>query len=264
MRTGKSKKEIVFAVSIGAALMLVLTAVAGAHFQMVVPSVNIIGADDPKEVNLDIMFAHPMEGPTMDMKKPVRFGVVIGGEEKKDLLPTLQETKIGGHIAYKTSYKVGRPGDYIFYIEPAPYWEQAEEKMIIHYTKVVVGVMGEEKGWDAEVGLPVEIIPLTRPYGLWTGNLFQGIVKQDGKPVPFAGVEVEYYNKEQKVKPPSDPYITQVVKADGNGVFSYAMPKAGWWGFAALCDGPKMKNQEGKEVDVELGGLFWVYCVDMK
>jgi hypothetical protein len=28
--------------------------------------------------------------------------------------------------------------------------------------------------------------------------------------------------------------ITQVVKADANGVFTYGVPFAGWWGFAAL------------------------------
>jgi len=264
MKTVTFRKRIFVALLVMVSLTFVLIAVANAHFQMVIPSTNIIGADDPKEVSLNILFSHPMEGQTMDMGKPVKFGVLIGGEERKDLLSTLQEVKVSGHSAYKTTYKVGRPGDYLFFIEPAPYWEPAEEKMIIHYTKVVVSVMGEEKGWDAEVGLPVEIIPLTRPYGLWTGNLFQGVVKQNGKPVPFAEVEVEYYNKEQKVKPPSSPYITQVVKTDANGVFSYAMPKAGWWGFAALCDGGKMKNAEGKEVDVEAGGLFWVYCVDMK
>jgi cobalt/nickel transport protein len=264
MRTKAYARQIIFFALGATVITLALASVATAHFQMVIPSTNIIGADDPKEVNLDIMFAHPMEGPTMDMKKPVKFGVLIRGEEKKDLLPTLQETKIGGHIAYKTSCKVGRPGDYVFYIEPAPYWEPTEEKMIIHYTKTVVSVMGEEKGWDTEVVLPVEIIPLVRPYGLWTGNLFRGVVKQNGKPVPNAQIEVEYYNKDRKITPPSDPYVTQVIKADSNGVFSYAMPKAGWWGFAALCEGPKMKNQEGKEVDVELGGVFWVFCVDMK
>ena len=59
--------------------------------------------------------------------------------------------------------------------------------------------------------------------------------------------------------------MTQVIKADGNGVFSYAMPRAGWWAFAALVDGDeKMRNPEGEEVDVELGALMWVRCRDMK
>ena len=43
------------------------------------------------------------------------------------------------------------------------------------------------------------------------------------------------------------------------------MPQAGWWSFAALVEGDKkMKNPEGKEVGVELGGLIWVKTYDMK
>jgi len=117
----------------------------------------------------------------------------------------------------------------------------------------------------ALVGLPVEIEPLVRPYGLWTGNAFRGIVRKNGQPVPFAEVEVEYYNVGNQVKPPADPFITQVIKADGQGVFTYVMPRAGWWAFAALVDGDeKMKSPEGEAVDVELGGLIWVRTVDMK
>jgi cobalt/nickel transport protein len=56
-----------------------------------------------------------------------------------------------------------------------------------------------------------------------------------------------------------------VIKADAGGVFSYAMPRAGWWGFAALVDGDrKMANPDGEMVDVELGGLMWVKTVDME
>ena len=51
------------------------------------------------------------------------------------------------------------------------------------------------RGWDAELGLPTEIVPLSRPFGLWAGNLFQGVVKRDGAPVPHAEVEVEFYDE---------------------------------------------------------------------
>jgi len=58
--------------------------------------------------------------------------------------------------------------------------------------------------------------------------------------------------------------VTQVIKADANGVFAYSMPRAGWWGFAALIDGDEpMTAPTGEEVDVELGGLIWVRTVDM-
>ena len=89
-------------------------------------------------------------------------------------------------------------------------------------------------------------------------------LKKDGQPLPFAEVEVEMYNPDKKYDVPSDVFITQIVKTDANGVFSYAVPKAGWWGFAALVDGEKMKGADGKDVDVELGGLIWIKAVDMK
>jgi len=246
-------------------LLCAVAAVACAHFQVLIPSTDIVTAGGSKTVGLDILFTHPMEqGPVMHMGPPKQFGVLARGG-KRDLLPTLKVQRREGKTAYTTSYRIARPGDHVFYIEPAPYWEPAEQKMIVHYTKVVVNAMGMEEGWDAMVGFPVEIEPLVRPYGLWTGNAFRGIIRKNGKPVPFAEIEVEYFNRSKAVAIPSDPFVTQVIKADANGVFSYTMPRAGWWGFAALVDGDeRMKNPEGKPVDVELGALIWVKVVDMK
>jgi cobalt/nickel transport protein len=236
-----------------------------AHFQVLIPSTDIVTAEGSRSAELNIIFTHPMEqGPIMNMEMPTQFGVLVM-EKQKDLKDTLELKEIDGQKTYRSSYTFKQPGDHIFYIEPAPYWEPAEEVMIIHYTKVVVNAMGAEEGWDAMVGFPVEIEPLVRPYGLWTGNVFRGIVKKNGEPVPFAEIEVEYYNEGSEVEIPADAFITQVIKADANGVFSYAIPKSGWWGFAALIEGDeKMKNPEGQEVGVELGALIWVKTVDMK
>jgi cobalt/nickel transport protein len=198
------------------------------------------------------------------MAPPRRFGMIADGK-RYDLLDTLQRKTVDGRTAYSATARLVRPGDHVFFLEPAPYWEPAERKMIVHYTKVVVDFLGMETGWDAMVGFPVEIEPLVRPYGLWTGNTFRGIVRRNGRPVPFAEVEVECRNAAGGVKPPNDAFITQVIKADAQGVFSYTMPKAGWWGFAALVDGDEqMENPEGDPVDVELGGLIWVKTVDME
>ena len=238
---------------------------AEAHFQVLIPSSDVVAPGGGRTVELEIVFTHPMEqGPAMDMGRPRRFGMLSGGK-RHDLLPRLRPKEVDGRRAYTASAQLTRPGDHVFYIEPAPYWEPAEEKMIIHYTKVVVDFMGAEDGWDATVGMPVEIEPLVRPYGLWTGNSFRGIVKKNGRPVPWATIEVEYYNRGGRVKVPNDAFVTQLIKADAAGVFSYTMPKAGWWGFAALVDGDeKIKVPDGRTVDVELGGLIWVKTVDMK
>ncbi len=235
---------------------------AFAHFQMIIPSQNIVTQNGKRTVQLDIRFTHPFEGQMMNMEKPDEFGVFFRGK-KYDLLKTLQPTTIKGKQAWKTSYTFKRPGDYIFYVCPKPYWEPAEDKFIIHYTKTVVDAYGFEEGWDQEIGLKTEIIPLVRPYGIYTGEVFRGVVKLDGKPVPYAEIEVEWYNAKNEYKAPSPPYVTQVIKADKNGVFSFAMPKQGWWGFAALSDGGKILKYKGEPKDVELGAIFWVYVHDM-
>jgi len=237
--------------------------IANAHFGMIIPSDDMVAKDDEKSIKLDIKFIHPMEGDYMNMEKPVQCGVMIQGE-KIDLLQMLTEKTVNDCTVWEADYQIKRPGDYIFFVEPQPYWEPAEDCFIIHYSKVVVNAFGMEVGWDEEIGLKTEIIPLSRPYGLWTGNVFQGIVKVDGKPVPFTEVEVEYYNQGDKIELPAEPMITQVVKADENGIFTYAMPKAGWWGFAALNEDEKKIKYNGEEKSIEIGAVLWVKTYDMR
>ena len=251
----------------GTLLMTVMAQPALAHFQMIIPSDDMVQSSESTTVNLELKFWHPFEGIGMNMDEPVQFGVLANGQ-RTDLLKTLTNTQTtdveGGHFSgFSTAYRIKRPGDHIFYVEPQPYWEPAEEAFIVHYTKVVVNGLGMEKGWDEDVGLKTEIVPLTRPYGLWTGNSFRGIVKVNGQPVPYSEVEVEYYADSTKVSAPADPMITQVVKADANGVFSYTMPKAGWWGFAALNEDERPMSHEGKDYPVEIGAVLWVKTHDM-
>jgi cobalt/nickel transport protein len=249
-----------FAPAIG--LLAVLGAPAFAHFQEILPSADVL--PEGGAVSLDLIFTHPMEGgPAMEMARPKRFGVVAGGNTS-DLSGHLAEKTVDGKTAWSAEVELKEPGAAVFFVEPAPYWEPAEKKFIVHYAKVVVDAFASGEGWDALAGLPVEIAPLVRPTGVWTGNEFRGIVLKDGKPVPFAEIEVEYVNSAGAVKAPNDAFITQVIKADTSGVFAYTMPRAGWWGFAALIEGDeRMKSPEGEEVPVETGALIWVKATDM-
>ncbi len=236
---------------------------ADAHFQEILPSTDIVPEEGTRTVALDLIFTHPMEGgPTMDMGQPVQFGVLANGE-KVDLRASLRPRKVDGKTAYSSAYAVREPGDYVFFLEPASYWEPVERKHILHYAKVVVG-FGSSEGWDAMVGFPIEIQPLTRPYGLWTGNLFRGVVKKDGKPLPNAEVEIEWKN-DGSVHAPADPFVTQIVKTDDAGVFAYAMPRAGWWAFNAVSEADMPEAApDGKPAPLEIGGTIWVKAVDMK
>lgn len=245
------------------ALALAMPLSTMAHFQELIPTTEMVQAADQRDLTLEMRFTHPMaQGPIMPMGKPVAFGV-LGPEGRVDLMDQLHAMPADGQPAYRASYRIDTPGDYLFYLEPAAYWEPAEGKLIKHYTKTVVDAFSGGGGWAQEVGFPVEILPLTRPYGLWVGNVLQGVVQRQGQPAPFAEVEVEWRN-DGTVTPPGDAFVTQVIKADANGTFTYAMPRAGWWGFAALltADEPQ-PNPDGQPVPVEEGALLWVRVREM-
>jgi len=234
-----------------------------AHFGMVIPSDQMVMQGEETNIRLDLMFWHPFEGIGMDLDKPRRFSVVIENKHQ-DLLTAIKPKKTKGHQTWTMNYKIKRPGVYLFYMEPKPYWEPAEDCYIIHYTKTVVTAFGDDEGWDKEIGLKTEIVFLSKPYGLYTGNVFQGIVKIDGKPVPYSEVEIEYFNQAGLIKAPSDYMVTQTIKADGNGVFTYAVPKAGWWGFAAINTSEEKLKYDGEDKEVEIGAVLWVEFFDMK
>ncbi len=257
--------KIVSCVVVGCLLGFVNNSLA--HFGTLIPSDDIISQGDSREIGVDLKFLHPIEGNYMEMAKPQKFGVFAKGK-RHDLSSTMLPMKghglgqLGEFTYWHANYKIKRPGDYTFYMEPKPYWEPAEDKYIIHYTKVCVGAFGLDDEWDVPLGLETEIVPLTRPYGLWTGNIFRGQVLVEGKPASAVKVEVEFLNeavpKAARIRPPSDPYVTQVVKTDDQGIFTYAMPKAGWWGFAALHDANWQISHDGVEKNVEIGAVFWV------
>jgi cobalt/nickel transport protein len=237
--------------------ILIQSAVSLAHFGMVIPSNNMIMQDDNRKIEIHLSFSHPFEMAGMPMEKPKHFFVVTN-MGKLNLNDKLEKIKIMNNRAWTAEYTIKRPGAYIFVMEPEPYWEPAEECYIKHYTKTVVAAFGDDEGWGKEIGLKTEIVPLSRPFGLYRNNVFQGIVKLDGKAVPFAQVEVEYFNKNKKAIAPNDYMITQTIKADQNGVFTYAAAVPGWWGFAALNTSDRKMMYKNLEKDIELGAVLWV------
>ena len=244
---------------VSACLALLCGTIPGAaHFGMVIPSDTMVMQEDNRTVTLQLSFSHPMEMIGMPLVKPKYFGVVANGK-KADLGGALKPIQVMDQAAWQSVYPIKRPGTYIFTMEPQPYWEPAEDVFIIHYTKTVVTAFGDDEGWDAEVGLKTEIVPISKPFGLYAGNVFQGIVKLDGRPVPSAEVEIEYYNEKKRAAAPTDYMITQTIKADQNGVFTYAAPRAGWWGFAALNEADFTIEHDGQGKGVEIGAVIWVH-----
>lgn len=255
-------------------LSLVIAGQASAHFGMVIPSEEVVVKEkdaELKELKLDLLFWHPAEDIGMELVKPRRFEVFYMDEET-DLLDSLKPTETKGYQTWTTSYKVKKPGVYTFYMEPTPYWEPAEGIYIIHYTKTMVSAFGAvDKGWDVELGVKTEIVPLTNPFVMYTcpdlksfkkDNVFRGVVKLAGKPVPNAQVEIEYYNKNKESEVTE--YMCTHTTADGNGEFAWAVVKPGWWGFAALNTSDTKLTHDGEGKEVELGAILWIRYEERK
>ncbi|MBN2964406.1 DUF4198 domain-containing protein [Sulfurospirillum sp. T05] len=251
----------------------VLATGAMAHFQMLYTPESAL--EKPTNIELRHVFNHPFaDEHTMDIAGIESF-VVINKEQEKNLLDTLKPIEFKGNAnsgkAYASTYQARRMGDHVFIITPAPYYEKNEDAYIQQITKTVVNVAGAPSDWDATFNLKAEIVPLTKPYAIWAGGTFTGIVMSEGKPVPFAEIEVEYLNHDvdlttnsmgkPHVEAPQDAFVTMGIKANKDGEFTFGIPKAGWWGFAALGVGPD-DEYKGKELSQD--AVIWVQAKEMK
>lgn len=238
---------------------------AQAHFQLVyTPEVL---PEKSGDLPLKLVFWHPFEnGPVMDMGAPEAFFALHRGA-RIDLMDSLTPTRFDGAqnsaAAYDAVLPVRRAGDYVLALQPAPYFEQSEDKYIQQFAKSYVNRAGLPTDWEAEVGMAAEIIPLSKPYNVIAGSSFTGRVMADGKPVAGAEIEVEYIAalpdmETSKAGVPSVgpmPGGAVVIRSDDNGLFTYAVPRAGHWGFAALDIGPD-KMHGGK--DLSQDAVIWI------
>jgi len=224
---------------------------ANAHFLALIPSTDNVVEKKDANLQFEAMFIHPFEQSGMNMEKPKGFYV---NSIKNPL--AVNEIKKFGEKAWSSNFEIKKPAVYQFFVQPELYFEEAEEVFISHVPKVIISAFGVEDGWDEPIGLKYEIVPLTKPFALYAGNIFQGQVLKDGKALANVQVEVELYN-EFGLKAPTDSHITQSVKTDENGVFSFVMNHKGWWGFAALIEEGE-KEFKGKKYPIENGALLWL------
>lgn len=254
-----------------ALMMFIWASTAQAHFLLQYSPQTFI--DRPGQVVLDLIFWHPMNaGHVMSMDVPQAFYMRHGGQDV-DLLPSLTPfTFTAPHnsgTAYRGSVPIKHAGDYVIATIPAPYYEQAEDIYIQQITKSFLNRSGLPTDWDSNLGLPVEIMPLNKPYNVLAGSSFSGQVLANGEPVPFAHIEVEYISAEPnqttnsanaaQITPP--PGGALVVKADQNGVFTFGIPRAGHWGFAAL-DLIETAQHDGKKLSQD--AVIWIRAWDLE
>jgi len=265
--------------AIAAAALGALAGAAQAHFQVL--HVEETTLQRGENLEFAMVFTHPFPGgPVMSMTTPRAFNLVDRGGQKTDLRKYLKPVEWQAKDNKATAYRASIPkelvrslGDHTFVLEEEPYLEAEEGLYIQQFTKLIVNVGGVPSHWAEKIeGLPVEIQPLNKPYANWTGGVFSGVVLANGEPVPYAQVEVQYLNhdvdlkknafdRKAKVTVSSPAYETLSLYSDAQGKFTIGLPRAGWWGIAALNIG-ETKKHEGKPLSQD--AVLWVQVKDVK
>jgi cobalt/nickel transport protein len=82
---------------------------------------------------------------------------------------------------------------------------------------------------------PLDLQPLTRPYGLTAGSAFHvEVLGADAKPVPHCAVEAERYNPTAPKAVPADEFVTLTHRTSRTGTAVVTLSDPGWWGVTAV------------------------------
>jgi cobalt/nickel transport protein len=254
---------------------LALTAIAAmaapsdAHFNMLLPQTP--SAKKGEVVTLLYQWGHPFEHQLFDAPRPESLVVTGPDGRHTDLLSTLEKTTARAGegknvVAYRVRFTPDARGDYVFVLKTPPIWMEEEGEFFQDNVKVVLHVQAQ-KGWDAPVGDEFEFVPLTRPYGLQPGMVFQAQLefRQPGTQATVAPatrpVEIERYNAEPPKELPPDEQVTRTARPDRSGVVTGTLTDAGWWCLTAARPGGQ-REHEGKERPVLQRTTLWVFVDD--
>ncbi len=204
----------------------------------------------------------------LDLKVPYKYFLITPKRDKRKITlyrRTLYDPWFNTpRIAYEIKIKPEEKGDYLLCIEG----EDAltyEGKLEKSFTKTVFHV--EKEGvWDNLCGFPLEIKPLTRPYGIKKGALFRGQILLEGKPVKEAELEIERLRLKLNLEElPKDstgeinvPLYQKKIKTDERGYFYTNFEEEGWWVITAkVLRGVKVYGN--KTYPFQLQANLWIY-----
>lgn len=206
-------------------LVLLSAGAALAHFPILLPLTP--WGTHGQALELVYSFGHPFEVENVAAARPLRFAVFPPGKPAVDLLGAIGGAAGEKKDAWRATFTPTQRGDHVVALT-GPVLEHGG-KTLQDFVKVVVHVPAVQGGWDRTLGDPLEVVPLTRPYGLAVGAPFRAEVLADGQPLAGAEVEVEFKNEKAPDPLPDEPWITGVERTDRSGAFTANLDRAGWW-----------------------------------
>ena len=155
------------------------------HYQMLLTPTPSAKKDQP--VTIIYQWGHPFEHQLFDAPPPERV-VIIAPDgkiseqtkalEKIGILSTSEsKEKVTG---YRFQFKPDQRGDYVIVLQTPPIWMKDEGEYWQDTVKMIVHVQAQ-KGWDHFHKESFEMMPLTRPYGLQPGMVFQARILEEMK-----------------------------------------------------------------------------------
>jgi len=241
---------------------------ANAHYHMLLPDRHSVKAGD--KVTVTYQFGHPFEHELFDAEKPVKAVAVDAERRSVDVLPAMEKIEVPGRegkmvAAYRFTFQPAARGDYTLLVESPPVWMADEKHFIRDICRVVIHVE-TQKGWDVGVidAIPFSLLPLTRPYGLRPGTVFQAQVPEaTGGMISFCGAELERYSPTPPAALPPDEHRTLAVKSDRAGVVTCSLPDPGWWSVTVTRRPIRFEKlitqvREGKDYPVIYRATLWV------
>lgn len=233
---------------------------AAAHFNMLLP--QTASAKKGEALTLVYQWGHPFEHQLFDAPQPQSLIVLSPDGKRAELTDKLEKiTQRAGSqdvTAYQLRFTPQQRGDYVFVLRTPPIWMEEDSEFLQDTVKMVLHVQAQ-KGWEAAAG-DFELMPLTRPYGLRPGMVFQ--VEAPRRPARDSDavlglVEIERYNAVPPKKLPPEEHITRTVRLDANGVATTTLTEPGWWCLTVgRLRGTRMRA--GKSHPLRQRSTFWV------
>ncbi len=261
--------------------VLVGASSASAHYNMLLPDKHSVKKGE--EVTFTYQWGHPYEHQLFDAPKPESAYVLSPDGKKTDLTKAVEKaTAAAGEnkeiTVYRFRFKPSERGDYVFVLQAPRIWMEEEGEFLQDRVQVVLHVQTQH-GWDGTLednGL--ELTPLTRPYGLQPGMVFQaqafyrtknpvGDPNKKGAHVDNpsgvlakALVEIERYNAAPPKDLPPDELVTRAAKTDPNGVVTCTLSEPGWWCIAVQQLG--IFSSDGQDKRLRQRAILWVFVDD--